>query len=100
MLCIIIDHCDLLITDSTVRGSLNFETQFMEEKWSKDVDKLWCDVDLFRNYFNLHKKCVCPINNCKHYKKALAKVLGDRIHDLCLRNIDINIRIHYDVYGK
>ena len=70
------------------------------EKISQNVVKLWCDVDLFRNYFNLHKKCVCPINNCKHYKKALTKVLGNRIHDLCLRNIDIGIRIHYDVYGK
>ena len=79
---------------------MNFETEFMQEKWSKDIDALRRDVDAFRNYFDQHKKCACPIYDCKHYKKALVKILGDRIHNLSQTSIDIGVKTYYDVMKR
>ena len=44
---------------------MNFETEFMEERWQKDFDKLEDDFDSFRNYYNQNKKCECDIDECK-----------------------------------
>lgn len=80
-----------------------FETEFMEEKWQKNFDKLEDDFDSFRDYYNQNKKCKCDIDECKHFDKALVQVLGDRANNLCNLRLQIGFRTyseHLEAYKK
>ena len=74
----------------------SFETEFMEEKWQKEFDKLEEGFDLFRDYFNKTKKCDCDIDECKHFDKALTKILGKKVDELW----DLRLQIGFRTYKE
>lgn len=74
----------------------NFETEFMEEKWEKEFDKLEEDLDRFRDYYNKTKKCKCLIENCSHFKKERHKIFGDKIDYL----YNLRMQIGFQTYTE
>lgn len=75
---------------------MSFETEFMIEKWMQQANELEEDFDKFRGYFAEYKKCTCHIDDCKHFDKALSKVLGNRASKICRAKFDISLRAYYD----
>lgn len=73
---------------------VKFETEFMEQKWQKDFTRLENDFDKFRNYFSQTKKCACDIDECRHFDKALTKVLGQKVDKLWNMRLQIGSRTH------
>lgn len=76
---------------------LSMETELMYERWLQESDRLTKDIELFKDYFNQHKKCGCINDRCRHFNKALMKALGDRISKRFSTVVDIGIRVHYDI---
>ena len=72
----------------------NFETKFMEEKWQRDFDKLEEDFDQFRDYFNQTRTCDCDIDECKHFDKALTKVIGEKVDNLWNTRLQMGFRMY------
>ncbi|MBN4046338.1 hypothetical protein JYT57_01530 [Nitrosarchaeum koreense] len=75
---------------------MDFETQFMEEKWHKDYDKLKNEHEAFRNYFNKHRTCKCNIDLCKHLQKIEKKMFNPRYYELVNKHIIIGLQTMAD----
>lgn len=65
--------------------------------WQNEFEKLENDFDSFRDYFNQHKKCGCPIDECEHFDKALVDVLGKRTNNLCTSRFNIGLTTYYEI---
>lgn len=72
----------------------------MEKKWQKEFDILEDDFDRFRDYYNEIKKCDCDIDECKHFDKALTKVLGKRTDDLWNSRLQIGFKTYEEFIGS
>ena len=53
------------------------------------------DYDAFLAYFSKNKKCKCTDVGCRHFDRALDKVLGKRINDLFYVRLNIGINTYY-----
>ena len=72
-------------------------TALREQKWKQDVEKLEEDHDAFWAYFNKHKKCKCDVGECRHFDRALSRVLGDRIDKIAEEGLNISIERYQGV---
>jgi len=66
---------------------LNFQTDFLEEKWKKDYDHLKKEHELFIEYFDKNRSCRCDIDICRHLQKAEKEMFNPKYHELVNRQI-------------
>lgn len=73
----------------------SFETEFMEEKWQKEFEAVEEGFDKFREFFDKNRSCKCEsVDECKHFDKALTKVLGKKVDDLWDLRLQIGSRTY------
>lgn len=65
------------------------------DRWQKDFDELEGDFDSFRRYFDENRRCLCDIEECSHFEKALIDVLGDRSNELFYQRLNMGMRSFY-----
>ena len=53
------------------------------------------DYDALLDYFNKNKKCKCAGVGCRHFDRAVDKVLGKRIDDLFYARLNIAVNTYY-----
>lgn len=63
-----------------------------------NYEKLANDFDSFRTYFNQHKKCECPIDECVEFDIALVQVFGDRTEKLMKKRIEFGIKTFMEIF--
>lgn len=60
----------------------SFEIDLIYKKWKSEFGILEKETDLFRAHFISTKKCICPIEECKHYRKEKHRIFGNKIDEL------------------
>lgn len=67
----------------------------MRDKWRQDAEKLDRDYYALRAYFDKHRKCsCCYVDECKHFDRALRRVLGERADELMRRSLTFGLIAH------
>ena len=78
---------------------MNEDVSALERKWQRDAKKLLDDCDAFWDYFHKHRKCSCEEGECKHFERALWRVLGERAEEIDRAGVNISI-ITYSKFLK